>query len=133
MAVTSINNATIGVESPGMRAPSPNLMSSVLLGEGVSMGVDVLVGVGVDVGVGVGVGVSLSSPYLRRISEKRQTLPSVPLNTKFSFIETIKVLEESRYSNYSPDLSSSSFSIPPSFHIDIKACLPKWSTPSTMM
>ena len=89
MAVTSINNATIGVESPGMRAPSPNLMSSVLPGEGVSMGVAVFMGVV----VGVDVGVSLSSPYLRRISEKRQTLPPVPLNTELSFIETIKVLE----------------------------------------
>ena len=25
MAVISINNATVGMESPGMRAPSPNL------------------------------------------------------------------------------------------------------------
>ena len=39
--MTSINNATTGVESPGMRAPSPNLISSVLLGEGVSMEVAV--------------------------------------------------------------------------------------------
>ena len=121
MAVTSINNATTGVESPGMRAPSPNLISSVLLGEGVSM--EVAVGAGV--GVGVDVGVSLVSLYLRLISEKRQTLPSVPLNTKDSFIETIKVLAESRYSNFSPDWSNSSFSISPSFHMDINACLPK--------
>lgn len=76
MAVTSINNATIGVESPGMRAPSPNLMSSVLLGEGVSMGVAVLVGVGVDVGVGVGV--SLSSPYLNGYLKSGKHSPLCP-------------------------------------------------------
>ena len=74
MEVTSINNATIGVESPGMRAPSPNLMSSVLLGEGVSMGVDVLVGVGVDVGVGV----SLSSPYLNGYLKSGKHSPLCP-------------------------------------------------------
>lgn len=74
--MTNINNATMGVESPGMRAPSPNLISSVLLGEGVSM--EVAVGAGVGVGVDVGVSVSLVSPYLRLISEKRQILPLCP-------------------------------------------------------
>lgn len=65
MAVISINNATVVTESPGMRAPSPNLISSVLTGEGVSMGMAVDVGLGVGVAVGVDVGVSLCSPYLR--------------------------------------------------------------------
>ena len=129
MAVTSINNATIGVESPGMRAPSPNLIYSVLLGEGVS----IVVAVGVGVSVGVDVGVLLGSPYLRLIYEKRQTLPSVPLNTKNSFMETIKVLAESRYLKLSPHWSRSSFNISLSFHMDIKACLSTLSTPSTMM
>ena len=69
MAVISINDATASVESPGMGTPSPNLMSSVLPGEVVSMGMVVGVGLCVDVDVGVGVdvdvGVSLGSPYLR--------------------------------------------------------------------
>ena len=74
MAVTSINNATIGVESPGMRAPSPNLMYSVLLGEGVSM----VVAVGVGVGVGVDVGVLLSSPYLTGYLKSGRHFPLCP-------------------------------------------------------